>query len=198
MARSDLSGSLIEADAKAEIVVRLADGRARRLTVTEAEADRLAGKGEPIGGIWRETRAYISRNWRPFAWWIFALIVASLLLPAATKQWTDRQAALDLKSSLFLKMSESSVHAVRSAHLASQSAHEKEVRKGRGDALNIWIGAQSSLDPVFHIRFENTTMSDMWKEYRHVMYDYISLACCDELSLNPPISFSRGGLWMPR
>ena len=95
--KSDLSGSLIEPDAKAEIIIRSVDGRARRITVTAAEAANLTSIGKPIGGPWRGIKAFVLRNWRAAAWWAFGIAVVSLLLPAATKQWGDRQAALTLK-----------------------------------------------------------------------------------------------------
>jgi len=115
MVQSDLSGSPIEPDAEAEVIVRLADGRARKLTLTAAEADKFAGMGQPVGGVLHRIAAFVIRNWRSFSWWAFGILVVSLLVPAATKQWADGQAALTLKSSLNLEMSKSAGSAVQAA-----------------------------------------------------------------------------------
>jgi hypothetical protein len=179
MARSDLSGSPIEPDAKAEVLVRLADGRTRRLTLTAAEADRFADMGEPLGGLSHRLAAFAIRNWRSFALWLIGIIVASLMVPAATKQWTDGQAALTLKNSLNLEISKSVVSTVRTAQRAAGTTNEDQARKVESDAQNAWTVARSGIDPIFALYFEKEQIFEMWKDYERAMDSYIALSCCD-------------------
>jgi hypothetical protein len=177
---SDLSGSLIEPDAKAEVIIRSVDGRARRITVTAAEAANLASIGKPIGGPWRGIKAFARRNWRTVAWWAFTLAVVSLLLPAATKQWADHQAALTLKSNMISDISTSTVGAVRPLQDTVGMKGENQVLQARNHALDAWVAGEASIDPVYHVYFNNTPALNTWNEYRGVIYTYILFACCDE------------------
>jgi len=179
VAQSNLSGSPIEPDAKTKVLVRLADGRAWRLTLTSAEVGKLAAMGESVGGLWQRIAAFFIRNWRSFAWWAFGILIASVLLPAATKQWADRQAALTLKSSMTLDISKSAVSAVRAAQNVTQATDWDQARKVRNEAENTWVIGESGVDPVFAVYFDNTTALTMWKEYQSAIYQYTRLACCD-------------------
>jgi hypothetical protein len=187
MARSDLSGSPIEADTKAEVVVRLADGRTRRLTVTAVEADDLATKGSPIGGLRQGIWAFVLRNWKPLGWWAFGLLVAAVLLPAGTKQWSDRQAALTLKNSLISEISTSSVKAWLAGERILQTTDDDNARKLHDKALEDWVVAESDIDSVFAFYFPQTEVQNRWLSYREAVYDYLNRACCTEPGPSSPL-----------
>jgi hypothetical protein len=191
MARSDLSGSPIEADTKAEVVVRLADGHARRLTVTASEAEDLAGKGIPVGGLRYGIRAFVVRNWKSVGWWAFGLLVATVLLPAATKQWSDRQAALALKNSLISEINTSSVKAWLAGERILQTTDDDDVRKLRAKALEDWTVAESAIDSVFALYFSRTEAQSKWVVYRDAVYDYVQYACCTEPGPSDPNPMPR-------
>lgn len=180
MLTSDLSGKSIDPLAKAEVVVRLADGKERRLTVTASEADKLSSAGIELGNKWGRMRAALSRNWKQFAWWAFGLLVASLILPAATRQWSDRQAALTLKSSVVTDVSKSSVDVVFAAQRTQELPAGEEQEKARRAALDGWVRSEAEIDPVVATYFKGTRARDIWNAYRDTIFVYIALACCDQ------------------
>lgn len=180
MQKSDLTGAPIDPAAKEEIVVRLADGKSRRLVVTAAEADELSSSGTDADNRWMRTKAAVGRNMRPFAWWAFALVVGSVLLPAATRQWSDRQAALTLKSSLVADVSKSSVTAVFAAQRVAEMPAGDAQAKARQAALDGWVVSEAGIDPLMAAYFDDTQARTVWREFRDPLYLYIALACCDE------------------
>jgi hypothetical protein len=107
--KSDLSGKeLAGSDDAVSITLRLPSGRRRVLQVAADEADNLAAMGQaPPDRLRRAWRWFWARFVR-FGKWVVILIVASLLIPALTKQWTDRSKELETKSAIVTKISESS------------------------------------------------------------------------------------------
>ena len=120
------------------------------------------------------------RNWKTALWWGLGLVVASLILPAATKQWSDRQAALTLKSGLISEISKSTVTAVTGARTVLNSANEDEARTAREGVMANWTINQANIDPLFHTYFENQRVIGLWDQYSDRVDAYVSLSCCEE------------------
>lgn len=99
MERSDWTDKPLESDAGTEITVNLPEGKRRCLKIRADEVETLSAKGSDATSFW--SRARSRRSWK-FPATIFALIVGSLVLPAVTKQWSDRTNANAIRSEVAL------------------------------------------------------------------------------------------------
>jgi hypothetical protein len=107
--KSDLSGKeLAGSDDAVSITLRFPDGRRRVLHVAANEADDLATKGRALPDVLRRAWSWLWGRTVRFGKWAVVLVVASLVIPALTKQWTDRSKELETKSAIVTKISESS------------------------------------------------------------------------------------------
>jgi hypothetical protein len=111
MEKSALSGQILEAGNKTQITVILEDGRRRKLPVTAAEAEKIAAEGSDASSIMERLVRSFSK---PMAW-LMALIIASILVPAVTRQWADRPKELDFKNSLIKDLSDSTASTIDTA-----------------------------------------------------------------------------------
>jgi hypothetical protein len=177
---SDLSDMPIEGDAPASVVVHLDDGRRRLLRVTTEEAAALAEKGRDVTRRWQRMTAWLRHRIGKVVIWALGLLIVSLAIPAATKQWSDRQAALALKAELIGEISRGSISAFTGA---KRIAAEKDLDNANAERLktrDAWEDSEAGVDAQYAVYFRETTARDVWLEYRNVVYDYISLGCCDE------------------
>ena len=159
MTVSAFSGVPINPDAEAELIIRIPGARERRLVVTASEADSFAEMGEPVpgllGGMWAK-----KRTWKKWFWWLLGAVVASLILPAATKQWPDQQAALTLRSELISEISESTVSMVVDAQGVLNSPDEEEARAARDDVFAVWsIQQRASIHSMPTLRMRQWLLS---------------------------------------
>jgi hypothetical protein len=178
--RSDLNNEPVDAGRAASIDVAFSDGRKRRLVVTVAQAEELASKGRNISSAARRGLAWFRRHVGGFFKWAAVLLVASLVIPAATKQWSDRTQALRLKEGMITDISGAASDAFNSARdLASSSGSGKTKAVTRRKLLCSWIHQEGRIDPRFHVYFEGSSANDSWKEYKDRFFEYIKLACCD-------------------
>lgn len=178
--RSELSGQPIEGDAGQTVVIHLGDGRRIELRVTAQEADDLAAKGRDV--TLRSDRAVgwiRKRAWKIIVWGA-ALLVASVVIPAATKQWSDRQAALALRADLIENISRSSAIAFTGAKRVAAMSAVPKARAKRLETRDAWEAAEGTIDAIYAVYFRDTAARDVWLAYRNEMYSYISLGCCDE------------------
>src|SRR4051812_11922852 len=123
---SDLSTEPIEGNAPVGITCTFEDGRRRMCTVTAAEAARLAEEGIDVTTrprrVWLRLSG-VGRLVRKLLPWAAGLLIGSLVLPAVTKQWSDRQGALALKQQLVGDITSKSTAArVGSYNAAQQGA----------------------------------------------------------------------------
>jgi hypothetical protein len=177
--RSDLSGEPIDGGSAVQIAVSFRDGRRQRLTVTSVEADELAGKGTDASSIWRRSRAWIRAHLSALLKWGAALLIASLVIPAATKQWSDRSKALELKNSIITSISQSTTSAVVSARELQTAPPSKKAASESAKLLNAWVASEALIDPSLYLYFASTDAQATWLRFHNVVYDYIALACCD-------------------
>jgi hypothetical protein len=178
--RSDLNNEIMDAGSAAEIDIAFSNGRKRRLVVTVAQAEELASKGINISSARWRGLAWSRRHVGGFFKWAAVLLVASLVIPAVTKQWSDRTQALRLKEGMITDISGAASDAFNSARdLASSSGSEKTKAVTRRKLLNSWIHQEGRIDPRFHVYFEGSPANESWKQYKDRFFEYIKLACCD-------------------
>jgi hypothetical protein len=108
MPKSDLSLEDLKEDETVTIRVMLEDGDGRELRVSKEEAQALTTRGTVISPWYTRVG---QRLYRPLVW-LVALVIGSLLIPAVTKQWTDRPKELELKNSLVKQITDSTAHAI--------------------------------------------------------------------------------------
>jgi hypothetical protein len=108
MPKSDLSLEAINEDELSTVRIKLETGDERELRVSRQEAETLAKRGTTISHSLVRAGRSLSR---PLGW-LLALIIGSLLIPAVTKQWTDRPKELELKNSLVTQITEASTNTV--------------------------------------------------------------------------------------
>ena len=162
------------------VVVHLGDGRRTELRVTAQEVDDLVANGRDVTR--RSDRAFAwirKRAWKVFVWGA-ALLVASVVVPAATKQWSDRQAALALRAELIEQISRSSAVAFTGAKRVAAMSAEPAARAKLLETRDAWEAAQGTIDASYAVYFRDSAARDTWLAYRGEMYRYISLGCCDE------------------
>jgi hypothetical protein len=99
-ARSGLSGEVVPESEVQEVTVSLADGQIRRIQITADEASRILRYGRNLSPWWRR----LAFGMRAPSAVLVAAIIAGLVLPALTRQWSDRQREFDVKEALIQKI----------------------------------------------------------------------------------------------
>jgi len=177
---SDISGDPIEPDAPATLVARFEDGTRRRLTVTSAEAATYRKRGTDETKRRQRFWAFVRpRVWK-FVFWAAALVVASLVIPAATKQWSDRQEALALKAALVTDIAQDSSDAYARALGIPLQAHEHGKTPGlalRRKLRTEWLQTAAVIDTRLKTYFDSDS-ADAWLDYQNAMWEWIALGCC--------------------
>jgi hypothetical protein len=131
---------------------------------------------------WLRTRA------PRFLRWIVLLFIASLAIPALTKQWSDRKQELQVKESLSTDISKVSADAVYGAVFAVSRQSGVGQRASRRQAIHDWLRSRATIDPRFIVYFSRTGAADHWFTggrrhllgFRNAVLIYILMACCDE------------------
>lgn len=183
--RSDYSDAVIDADSARSIDISLGDGRRRRLLVTAADVEEIASKGADISSSESRTLAWLRRHGPSVAKWGAAVLIAGLVIPAATKQWSDRTQALKLKEGMITAASSAVSDASHAANELVHSANPKEVRSLRRQTLlDSFVHRESILDPSFRVYFDGTQALSTWLKYRRIVYEYVALSCCDSEARN--------------
>jgi hypothetical protein len=179
VSNSDISGNPIEPDAPATITAVFEDGTRRRLEVTSAEAETYRGRGTNETKWWHRLWAFVRSNAKKIVFGAVALVVASLAIPAATKQWSDRQEALALKGDL-VAIADASTETYAEALAIPVRGREQ----GKRSALNLqrrltteWTGKEAVVYARLKTYFDDN-LSDQWIDYQLAMRRWIALGCC--------------------
>jgi len=123
-----------------------------------------------------------------FVRWIVLLFIASLFVPALTKQWNDRKQELQVKETLSTDISKVSANAVYGAEFAVSQQSGPEQRASRRAALDTWLRDRASIDPRFLVYFSHSDSADHWFAghahgglgFRNAVLIYVLMACCDQ------------------
>jgi hypothetical protein len=122
-----------------------------------------------------------------FVRWIVLLFIASLLIPALTKQWNDRKQELQVKESLTTDISKVSANAVYGAEFSVSQQSGAEQHAARRAAVDNWLRDRAAIDPRFLVYFAHSDAADHWFAgsgqgrlgFRNAVLIYILMACCD-------------------
>lgn len=165
------------------LTIRLPDGRARELVVGAAEADALAARGRnPTSGRTRALRAAGGLG-RKLVKWLLVGVLAALVVPAITKQWTDRQKELELKKSLASDIGSSAYGAFADARALAYAPPRERTPERRLEVLGEWARGEGQIDGIFRVYFFPTpkhAVTQRWIDFRDAMHTYLRLACCED------------------
>lgn len=110
---SDISGADFGQDDKETIIVTLDNGTRRRLVVRAEEARQLEERGRPLHGLSAGIVAGFSRIPKSLRVALATLFLSALLVPAISKQFTDRQQEAEFKSRVKSQIQQSSLNAMQ-------------------------------------------------------------------------------------
>lgn len=189
---SDISDAPIEPDKPATLVVVFDDGTRRRLTITTAEAATLRDKGMNQTTWWRRARALVNTNAKKLLLWVGALYVASLAVPAATKQLADRQGATAVKAGMIREISGGSAEAFAESKLILETIPD-ELPRRRLETRKAWEVTQGGIDAMYAIYFDDSRhpARQAWGDYRRAIYAYLSMVCCDKRFIDGDVDLVR-------
>ena len=146
---SDLSGEALGAD-RVELLRVSSGGRSRILTVSALEAEQLLTKGKEAGKL-RDALPGLRKT----ALWLLALLVASWVLPALTRQWSDRQAELTLKTTLLTRMSEGLSASIGGAEsLVRRNPPPEAAERARDNLVLSWQKTAANVESILSANFE--------------------------------------------
>jgi hypothetical protein len=116
--------------------------------------------------------------------WLVLVFIASLAIPALTRQWSDRQNELQVKQELWADIRKASAGAVYGAVRASRARGEDQ-RSARADLIFGWLQDRVAIEPRFDVYFDDSRAAKHWfgrdgaPSFRDAMLRYVHLACCD-------------------
>jgi hypothetical protein len=121
-----------------------------------------------------------------FVRWLVLLFIASLAVPALTKQWNDRKQELQVKETLLTDISKLSADAVYGAQSAAGQPGMQQ-RPSRSMVVSTWLRDRAAVDPRFRVYFSNSDAADHWfvnrrhgfLGFRNAVFLYVLMACCD-------------------
>jgi hypothetical protein len=143
--------------------------------VSASEAEQLLTKGRDAGRLSRALPRL-----RKTALWLLALLVASWVLPALTRQWSDRQAELTLKTTLLTKMSEGLSRSVAAAEtLVQRDPPPVMAASARDNLLLDWEETEANVRSILTAYFGFDSES-AFAQFGGMVSRFIALSCCDD------------------
>lgn len=130
MPRSDLSGEEFEEGKAARVTVTLEDGTTRELRTSDEEAREFVAKGREASPWYVHLARRIARP----GTWVLGIAVTSLLIPAVTKQWSDRPKEVELRISLVDQVAQLAASTINTARfIVADTLPEATLRVYRCD-----------------------------------------------------------------
>jgi hypothetical protein len=128
-------------------------------------------------------KAFFKSHAPRFIRWLALLFVASLFVPALTKQWSDRKQELQVKEELATSISSIVADAIYGAEAAESrpSAGKEQLRH---DVIHTWLRDRAAVEPRLSVYFGGSDAASWWFEskrigYRNAVLVFAHLACCD-------------------
>jgi hypothetical protein len=111
---------------------------------------------------------------------LLVLLLGSLAIPAATRQWADRQESLALKGNLLVDVTGPSSKAYAEALALPVVGRER----GKLPALTLrrelrtgWLSTSAVIDARFATYFSDE-LEDQWLDHQAAMFAWLALGCC--------------------
>jgi hypothetical protein len=157
---------------------------------TAKSEDVPAAKGEGDGESKRESQRpadVLGWAWtrgRRFVRWFVLLFIASLIIPALTKQWNDRKQELEVKQRLLSDVVKATTDAVYGAQDISLQADPELQGQARSQLYGAWLRGRSTLETPMLVYFDPSDAADHWRGrgqlgLRNAVLVYIFMSCCD-------------------
>lgn len=168
-----------QSDDRISATCRFDDGRKIRQTFTTAEADEFASAGEDISGVW----GWVGRHRGGLAKGLgamFVLLLGSLAIPAATRQWSDRQQALALKADLVVEFTGPLSKAYAEALAIPVLGREKGMPPAlalRRELRTRWLSTSAVITARFAAYFGGN-LEKRWLDHQDAMFAWLALGCC--------------------
>jgi hypothetical protein len=136
---------------------------------------------------------------RRFARWFVLLFIASLIIPALTKQWNDRKQELEVKQRLLSDVVKATTDAVYGAQDVSLQADPEQQRQARSQLLGAWLRGRSTLETPMLVYFDPSDAADHWRGrgqlgLRNAVLLYVLMVCCDREERDDHIRMLRNYL----
>jgi hypothetical protein len=110
---SDISGAEFGQDEKERIIVTLGNGTRRRIVVRAEEARQLEGRGHPLDSVSAGIVTRYAKIPKSLRVAMATLFLSALLVPAISRQFTDRQQEAEFKSRVRGQIQQSSINAIQ-------------------------------------------------------------------------------------
>ena len=112
------------------------------------------------------------------------LFIASLFIPALTKQWNDRKQELDVKKVLLADVVRASTDALYGAQDVTAMTDASEQSKARADLYRAWLRSRSGVETPMLVYFDDSKAADHWRGrgelgLRNAVLIYVFMSCCD-------------------
>jgi hypothetical protein len=119
-----------------------------------------------------------------FLKWAAVLFVASLFVPALTKQWNDRTQELDVKQALLADIVRETADAVYGAQEVSLQPDE-QLLEAKNRLYGAWLRGRTALETPMFVYFDESEAADHWRGrgqlgFRNAVLLYALMSCCDE------------------
>jgi hypothetical protein len=144
---------------------------------------KMTRQGRARLNVVADVAAFLSSHAPRFIRWLALLFVASLFVPALTKQWNDQKQELQIKEELATSISSIVAAAVYSAEAAEAQAGAGQ-RHSRHNVIHQWLRDRATIEPRLVVYFGGSDAAKWWFSskgigYRNAVLVFAHLACCE-------------------
>lgn len=112
------------------------------------------------------------------------LFIASLFIPALTKQWNDRKQELDVKKVVLADVVRASTDAMYGAQDVTAMTDASEQSRARAALYRAWLRSRSGVETPMLVYFDDSEAADHWRGrgelgFRNAVLIYVFMSCCD-------------------
>jgi len=111
---------------------------------------------------------------------LFVLLLGSLAIPAATRQWSDRQESLALKGQFLVDLTGPSSKAYAEALAIPVLGRERGKLPALALRRNLrteWLSSSAVIDARF-VTYFGDDLEERWLDHQAAMFAWLALGCC--------------------